>query len=236
MLVLVDYDNLPDADRKLGADHIVRKIVDLVPEIDSAQRARVRLYGGWYESDRLTRRAQQLSAELRTCSPVRVPINRGDSEQVLLADIELVATSLLHPRVLVGNTFRRQRIRDGIECEQRPWLSCADDGSCPLSTMEAVFSSGNCPNVRCAVRLADLLSRFEQKVVDTMIVGDLACANEYGYSTLCVVSRDDDIWPGLCLAARFAKSLVLISPAASRRLPRYYEALQGENFRQALWS
>lgn len=233
MLVLVDYDNLPHSDRMTGVDHIVRKLVALLSEGDIGHRIRVRLYGGWYESDRLTKYGQRLFTEIRTSSPVRIGAVDGS---VALADVELVFSSLAHPRIRIGNTYREQALRHGLRCQDRPWLQCADEPGCPINSIQSFIGEGVCINRSCSVRPADLLTRMEQKVVDTLMVADLACAQHHGYSDICVVSRDDDIWPGLGLAVLTAKRLFHISTAKSGRLPSYFNALPSPPYRSLLWS
>ncbi len=234
MLILVDYDNLPQIDRSAGVDHVVRKLVALLPLVaSSSQRIRVRLYGGWYEAGNLTRYGQRLFADIRRCSPVRIAQSNGT---VVLSDIELVYSSLAHPRTLVGNTYREQPIRHGIRCQSRPWLQCANESNCSVSAIESFISNGICPNMACSVMPTDLLTRMEQKVVDTMMVADLAHAQDQGYQDICVVSRDDDIWPGLGIAVLRARQLFHVSTAKTQRLPKYFSELPSPPYSQLLWS
>ena len=233
VLVLVDYDNLPREDRVAGLNHVVRKLVALLPYVPSAgQRVRVRLYGGWYEADKLTKIGQQLSSDTRSQSPV--PVARADGT-TYFADVELAYSSLAHPKTLVGNTYREQSIRDGIKCQSRPWIQCADEPGCPVAALEPFLNQGGCVHANCAVRPQDLLTRKEQKVVDTMIVADLAYADIQGYADLCVVSRDDDVWPGLGIAVLKAKNLFHVTTAKSIRLPKYFGALLSPPYQLIQW-
>lgn len=235
MLVLVDYDNVPEADRRTGVDHVVRKLLALVPNpLLAGARPRVRLYGGWYEGDRLTKLGQRLSGEIRAVSPVRLVPPAGSA--AVLADVELVFSTLVHPRTLVGNTYREQTIRDGIRCEASPWLQCADKLNCPMASLNGFFEGSGCAHTSCVVRPRDVLKRKEQKVVDTMIVADLAVAESCDYKNLCVLSRDDDIWPGLCLAALKATNLVHVTTASSTRVPKYYSVLTSPRYQLIQWS
>lgn len=234
MLILVDYDNVPATDRSSGAEHVVRKLISLLPyKAPAGQRIRARFYGGWYEGGKLTKYGQHVFTELNKCSPVRIA--QGDGS-IVLANVELVYSSLAHPRTLVGNTYRQQDVRDGLRCEARPWLQCADEPGCPISSIESFVNRGACINQVCSIRPKDLLSRMEQKVVDTMMVADLAHAHDHGYCDLCVLSRDDDIWPGLGVAALKASSLYHVSTAKSDRLPKYFDALPSPPYQKLLWS
>ncbi len=235
MLVLIDYDNVPMVDRKFGVDHVVRKLFSAMPKISPiAARYRVRLYGGWYEGGRLTRVGQEIGAEIRGCSPV--PVANAETAVPIFADVELVFSSLIHPRTLVDNTYREQSNREGLRCRSRPWFNCADSEKCIVSSVHDFLNDNSCSHKGCSLRPADILYRMEQKVVDTLMVADMASARLCGYQDICVVSRDDDIWPGLCLAAQFAKNVVHVSTAKSSRLPKYFAAIPSPPYQFAMWS
>lgn len=235
MLVLMDYDNIPERDRRLGIEHVVRKGFSLILAGGlPTKRPRVRLYGGWYEADRLTKYGQRLSTEIRQISPLRLP--SPAQAQPLVADVELAFSSLANPKTLIGNSYRQQSLRDGVQCEQRPWLTCADNLNCPLAGVSYFFSNARCAHATCSVTPRDVLSRMEQKVVDTLVVADLAYANQDGHTEICVVSRDDDVWPGLCLAARTVSRLLHISTAQTSRVPKYYSALTSPPYLRTIWS
>lgn len=235
MLGIVDHDNVPNRDRRLGLNHVVRKLGE---KIESAgitpDRLRIRLYGGWYESSRLTKRAQELTREIADEGAITVALPSGDK---YFADVELASASLMHPRTIITNTFRQQNIRGGIRCESRPWFSCAEHAACELEAIEEFFNKNSCRNTRCPVNPESILTRNEQKVVDTLMVADLVHASSVDkYENILVVTRDDDIWPGLCIAANHLKKLLHVSTAPSPRLPSYYSVLPVATYKSDFWS
>ena len=235
MLLLIDYDNVLDADRRQGVEHVVRKSFELcAPFSPAITRIRCRLYGGWYEGSRLTRDGQSLSGIIRSISPVRLAVDGRITP--LLMDIELAASALSDPRTLVGNTLRKKGYPRTLRCESLPWLACVDAESCPILRIKEFVDDNLCTQGSCAVQPQDLLYKQEQKVVDTMMVADMILSSMDGVAHIAVVTRDDDIWPGLSIASAKATSLIHISTAAATRVPDYYNALRSPPYRRVHWS
>ncbi|MDF7807983.1 hypothetical protein P4E94_11080 [Pontiellaceae bacterium B12219] len=72
MYILVDFDNLDKGFKRKGVEHIANHIVR---QFDSDYLAphselTMRLYGGWYESKKPTRMAQDLVIEIQKVSPI----------------------------------------------------------------------------------------------------------------------------------------------------------------------
>src|SRR4051794_1466349 len=102
MRVLVDYDNVPIQIRRQGLLNLADKVFEVVrPFLLDDIRLDIRLYGGWYEEDKLTRRAQDLAVELgafpyplwlKDRAPARlVPVNAS-----LAQSLEALPKKLLH--------------------------------------------------------------------------------------------------------------------------------------------
>jgi hypothetical protein len=234
MLAIIDYDNVKEAERSYGVEHVVRKAISFCDAAQAAPgRIRVRIYGGWYESGRLTRNAQLLWASIRSSSPVRIAWSDGT---IVLADIELATATLSDPRTLISNTFRLRGMQSGLRCEARPWLNCADAASCPLESMSQFLDQGICPSSGCSIRPGTLLHRQEQKIVDAMMVADLIFDSQSTRGWNVVVTRDDDIWPGLSIASAYSNKLTHISTNEARRVPAYYSALTSPPYHRIHWS
>ena len=231
MLVLVDFDNIEDRDRRLGVDHVVRKICSLIlPSISGASRIRMRFYGGWYEGGRLTNAAQALAAEVRAVTPVRLPTDRAT-----FADVELAVSVLSDPRTTVDNTFRRRGYPRKMRCEASPFLHCASPQACPLGAIEQFLGEQVCFTSGCTVMPEHIFYKAEQKVVDTMLVADLMFATIDGERRIAVVSRDDDVWPGLSFASARLEVLAHVSTVAQARMPSYYKSLPKPPYSHFLW-
>lgn len=235
MFLLLDYDNIDQSERRFGVEHVVRKAFALCDDPSRPlTRATARIYGGWFEGGAMTRLGQRLAAEIRLCSPVRY-VRADDAAPILIA-VELATSILADPGTVISNTFRRKGYPRNIQCEKRPWLSCADSAACPLRVVEEFVSSSVCVEQSCLVQPQDVLHKQEQKVVDTMIVADLIHASQRGDRWLAVTTRDDDIWPGLSMASLLVDVMTHLSTSASPRVPAYYNRLKKPAYRRVHWS
>lgn len=234
MLLIVDYDNVQEGERRLGVDHLVRKSLSfceglLTPSI----RVRARFYGGWIEAGRYTQLAQKLIAEIQSVSPIKYTLPGGTG--FVLVDAQLALSPVSAPTVLVSNSYRRKGFPRGIRCQGRPWIACKDESACAIKGVEDFLANDVCGN-GCAVRPADVLERGEQKVVDTLMVADLIFHAIDGGEDAVVVTRDDDIWPGLIVASRTLRNLFHISTTEASRLPPYFSKVSAPPYSFAHWS
>lgn len=235
MLLLIDYDNVDYLERRSGLDHVLRKAVSLFDDGSLVLASvRVRLYGGWYEGGNLTRLGQSLSAELRAVCPITYQ-SPHSSKPILLRG-ELATSILAAPRALVSNTFRKKGYPRNLKCEQRPWGSCVDNQNCPLGVIQKFFEDEVCGASGCGVRPDEVLHKHEQKVVDSMMVADLIDYAASPGSIVGIVSRDDDVWPGIYMACRTAQAVIHVSTSISTRVPKYYDTLPTPLYRRVHWS
>lgn len=234
VLILIDYDNVEERTRRLGVEHVARKVVALA-DVSGAtlRRVRARLYGGWYEGGRLTRRGQQLSTDIRSCTPIRIARSDGS---IVLVDVELAVSILAAPRTTITNTLRTKGYPRGIQCDSRPWQSCFAPSACPMAAVHDFIQSGVCTNPSCSIQPSSILTRMEQKVVDTMMVTDLIFSAQTGEDWITLVTRDDDIWPGLFIAAGHAHRISHISTSSATRTPPYYSALPTPPYHPIFWT
>src|SRR5580700_9384399 len=127
MKILVDYDNVPIATSRQGLVYLADRILTRVAAaIDSIQGIEMRLYGGWDRNNKLTRRGQDLSAEIRSSfpkslkvinSPVRITMQLAESLEAL-------------PRKRLPNTVRSEPYRK-VNCQTPSKVTCRNN-SCPL--------------------------------------------------------------------------------------------------------
>ena len=234
VIVLVDFDNVDGSEISLGVEHVTRKVLRLCDRhLDaSVRRARIRLYGGWYENGRMTRSAQMLIQQISMLGVV-VRCRRWSGSE-MLATVELANSLLADPATLVDNTFRRRQLQRNLRCKDLPWTACFDPANCASAIMYAFAGSG-CSKPGCSVLIADVFERNEQKVVDSMLVADLIEASLSGFS-VALVSRDDDMWPGLRMAVQRNANLVHLLTKPGAQLPSYYSALHGAAYQRINWS
>lgn len=232
VLVLVDFDNIEKGESRTGLEYVVRKILSICePKIRaSALRAVVRLYGGWYEHGRLTQPAQRLIVDIANINPVRIVRSDGS---MLWANVELASSLLADPATSVSNTYRRRQAQSNLACRTAPWVGCAKPSACACAHFERFVNRG-CAEAGCSVSGRDVLERAEQKVVDSMLVADMIFASGLG-ADLVLVSRDDDMWPGLRMAVASGCTLIHLLTSSTSSLPNYYASLRGGAYSCEVW-
>lgn len=198
-IVFVDYDNLLPTQKTAGILDVVTRVLVQVPWDPSITRGNceVRVYGGWYEGNQITRMAQDLTVELQRDFPaiIRIPLVNNNN-LTLKANAELAVSLLQEPGHHLFNTFRRKGKPSNVRVEKPSDVGCVDT-SCVLPQMKQLLKSGNCPKAGCTVSNCDLVYRHEQKIVDTMLTCDLIHAVDRVSSRVILVSGDDDFLPPL---------------------------------------
>lgn len=198
-IVFIDYDNLVDRQRNAGIRDVVTKVLVQVPSAPSETRGNceVRVYGGWYEGDQITRKAQDVTAELQRDFPaiIRIPRENGQT-LAMMVNAELAVSLLQEPSHHLFDTFRRKGKPSNVRVEKPHDVGCTDT-ACVLPEFKKLLSKGRCPKDGCTVTSCDLVYRHEQKIVDTMLTCDLIHAVDRATSQIILVSGDDDFLPPL---------------------------------------
>lgn len=218
MDALVDYDNVP-ATRRRSAVHLVETVIRSLgaSALPPRSRVRFRLYGGWYEQRRPTRLAQRLTAELQAQFPRPVTVRTsGGQRHRVVAVVELATSVLIAPNSHLFHTYRPGRSVRRMRCKSPPEVGCSLS-ACPIPTIKKFFDDWRCPGSGCSVRPSNVLSRGEQKLVDTMLATDLAYLALNSSDPVSVISSDDDFWPTILLAAELNKEVIHVSTKPSSR-------------------
>ena len=196
MEILIDYDNVLEQHRRQGLSLLLERILMTLESagtwLDS--RAHARLYGGWYEGSRLSKRAQCLAAELDRDFPrlFRAPAGRRPVPVTAELALSLAVDRPNH----FHHTFRRQTPPNDIGCHNPRSIGCSEL-SCPVVVVHKTLRAGFCPQPGCSRTVEDFLYRASQKLVDTMFTADLIEMARRSPEPVIVVSSDDDMWPGL---------------------------------------
>jgi uncharacterized LabA/DUF88 family protein len=203
MKVLVDYENLPlDAAGK-GLVCLADRILGKVSSIADPKRAMdFRLYGGWDRNNRMTRTGQDLSVEIQSAFPRTLKI----TENHVILKMQLAQALEALPRKALPNTLREEPMRK-IKCQIPSRTTCRNT-SCPIDPMASFLNEGRCPVDGCLAEPKMLLSRNEQKLVDTMIVADMIYLASQGEACIGLVSSDDDMWPGILSALNLGANII----------------------------
>lgn len=159
-----------------------------------------RLYGGWRSATGLTTSAQELVPDIRANSPAVWNVNYlGKNKAVKV--VTNLAESPLGSRKVFSETLVRNRPLRYFRTGANAWASCVNSQSCGFSILRSCHNATPCQSSNCYVQLGDVLVRDEQKMVDTMMVADIAYESFVSKADeVVVVCSDADIWPGIYLA------------------------------------
>lgn len=218
--ILVDYDNV-DASYLAGGPVALSKIIVSALATTAAKysRAHVRLYGGWRTNGALTQAAQKLLPNVRAGSPALVSVP-GRTSSVTVS-IEM-AEGPVGTSARFSETFARERGIRPFRANPNALKACVDILNCGLKSLYSLSHRQPCSCIGCDAVLGDLLVQDEQKMVDTLIVADLAHESLVTKaSDVVVVSSDSDIWPGILLALMSGASITHIHPRKSWKTPRH---------------
>lgn len=205
MFVLIDWDNLEDKDRRQGPRYVVDRIWTALNNISPAisrgvQQLHARLYGGWYGWNG-THNVTPMAAQLMTDIQSDFPFILRDTvrNKTIRLSGELAHSLLKLPKQVLPHTLRHRQGPPRLSCADPTKFPCAIQ-SCPMIGVHQFFSLKKCPAGACTRTIDQLLTRAEQKLVDTMLVSDLIHLASYDESHVAVVSSDDDLWPGMLMA------------------------------------
>jgi len=226
MLILVDYDNVDSNITRLGIVHVVNRILSKIDssEISSNRRVTIRLYGGWYEQNNFTRRAQNLSADISANFPGTSILS--DNSTSVIVNCEMAYSILADPTNHLFHTYRSRGVPSGLRVNHPSQCGCTNS-SCPLVATYNFVRTKNCSTCN-RIKLDDLLYRAEQKLVDTMLTSDLIFSANQPIN-VAIVSSDDDFWPGIKTSINYGKKVIQIH-TRSRLTPTYYTRTTAHNF------
>lgn len=211
LAVLVDFDNVEPSLTRAGAVNLAKSLVSLVPASVLARHTsvQVRLYGGWRSKGTLTTTAQKLIPAIRAGSPTVVgrPGAEGGGAPIRLT-VELAEGPIGMPTQLQETLVRDRDLRKFRA--RSTWEECATPGGgCGMSVQSTLTHATPCSVAGCTSRLGHILVRDEQKMVDTLLVADIAYqALALKTTDIVVVSSDTDMWPGVLLAMRSGCNVV----------------------------
>ena len=214
-IVFIDYANLLPTHRAAGILDVVTKVLVQMPWDPSHTRGscEVRVYGGWYEGNQITRMAQDVTVELQRDFPTILRVPLGNSETLALKTNSELAVSLLQePGHHLFDTYRRKGKPWNVRVEKPADIGCVD-ATCVLPQMKQLLKSGSCPKSGCSVTSCELVYRHEQKIVDTMLTCDLIHAVDRVSGRVILISGDDDFLPPL-------RTVLLNGRAAVRCYPK----------------
>ena len=227
MIALVDYDNSPLLLRNRGLTATVTRVLSAMGSgtFSTERVLQIRLYGGWFRGRSMSPRAQQLVPQVRADFPRLVTVADENARVTVLVRAELAYSLACDPDTHLTHTYRTRSVPTTLRCAALPFRQCTNPSACPIAGVESLVNDDECPGFECPVRPSDLLERPEQKLVDTMMTVDLVDLARRRGQSLAVVSRDDDMWPGIRLALLSGATIVHVRPGGQSTIPRHYMPL-----------
>jgi hypothetical protein len=232
MIVLVDYANLSIQARTRGLAYIAEQILQTSTFLQAPTSARIhfRLYGGWYAESGPTRLAQTLATELEREFPRSIILSSGSLNPFTI-HMELAYALIAEPAKHLLRTYRREGHVEGIQCREPAAGGCTRS-PCPLNVVESFFRTGACPERSCLVEPRMLLFRGQQKLIDTMLTADFIHLAQTDPRILCIVSSDDDLWPGIRMALLRDRTVVHVHTQGTHRTHPTYANGVGPRYLQ----
>lgn len=233
--MLIDYDNVEWKVRQQGVKNVIRAVLQRLPEdvLSPGIRVKTRIYGGWYDKHRMSVTAQKLHEKIEQIFPSVVSLSSLGRRGGVYVSAELALSLSISPSANLLNTYRTHGAPRNLRARDYPFTGCVlSESACPLRGTYDFLKKGRCPERRCAVRLKDVVTRPEQKLVDTMVTADLVYAATQQPSTVVVASNDDDLWPAIHTAVNLGTTVHHVHPVVGRSTPDIYASTVGENYFQ----
>ena len=237
MIILIDYDNLDTLERQRGTRHVITRLFDVLSSRREtwARRVDCRLYGGWLEKDASSRNAERLIPDLRHNFPCSVPVTGAGGSRTVLVRVELARSLACDPAaVVLTHTYRRRSFPPMLRCNAAPFSGCATPSSCPVSPLDPFIRNASCPVDGCSVKPSTVLTREEQKLVDSMLIVDLVHFAETADEPLVVVSADEDLWPGIRFVLLRGARVIHVIPGRRRMDRDRYQCLETDTYSRVL--
>ena len=173
------------------------------------ERCRIRLYGGWFDGAAHSPQAKRLIPEIDQAFPQAVMWSARGWSAKCITQVEMAVGLEADPGRHLFRTLRKRPYKSQLLFNETFTEDCSDDG-CPMRVVAKFLQDQRCPRSNCSVTQGDVLSKWEQKLVDTMLVSDLILLASRKEEDLVVVSSDDDIWPGVRTAVHLGAQVTLI--------------------------
>lgn len=177
---------------------IIESILFLTPNISFID---IRLYGGWYSDQMLTKKASQIQVLLSEINmfPYKLDLILGTRIQ---GRIEIVSSIRDFPQFKWFNTLKEKRGIPNLRINNDAIASSCKDNpnSCPPLVLKKFTKKKKkeCNLEGCRLKHSEVFVGLEQKMVDTMIACDIiSFCEEEDYFGVLVVSEDVDHFPAI---------------------------------------
>ena len=202
--VLVDYDNLPQRLQAAGLVALAN-LADLAVcrALPDPEDVYIRLYGGWYDIQGLSRKGTIVSQEMAAYCPT---LKLSADGTIRRLHCELASSLVALESYVFPATVRTRAGIRKVRVVQHP-DGCANPALCSRNSVVS-WTNGYCPDASCPVKARETFQYREQKLVDTLIACDLITLAQRSTATaVFLVSEDDDLVPPMLLAGQFSNRI-----------------------------
>lgn len=217
--ILIDYDNLGIEnleDTPTILDYIVEHFFLMKKNTNRNNNYSVliRLYGGWYDENHLSRNAQIITTLIQERYP-----DTNDKFKCSL-NVELSKSLASNPAKELLRTFRKRQGFGRVKiCKIED--ACCEDAKVSIRFLRKLKKKRICHY--CKSDAKELVWVDEQKLVDVMLSMDIAHYSENEKDAeLVIVSSDDDFIPAILQATSSGMHVVHIQTKKGRSLPEEY--------------
>ncbi len=211
-IVIVDYNNVFCISHNLTFER--RRVImssvlrDIVQENLSVNYIDVRLYGGWYQENVLTRVGSQVMSEHLTMD--LFPIVTSDQRRIYGS--QKLVESIHGIDYIWYNTYREKQgmLRLLINRNSRKELCENNKSHCPIHILESFVrkQTRQCSVEGCETSNADAFIQMGQKMVDAMMVCDIiSFSGSDEVECMYILTDDMDLFPALAICRSNKPSL-----------------------------
>lgn len=217
IILLIDYDNLSPQQKETGILDLAVGILFRIPFESNVRSAdcHIRIYGGWFEEDRITNLAEQIIRKIGKDFPCVKYIDPHEGRIAIKFQAELALGLLQEPNRFLSHTYRSNKRLTNVRIEKPDQVGCFDP-DCILKDLKKLIKKGRCPKKTCQIT-GNLIYRSEQKIVDALISCDLVYAADKLADLVILVSGDDDFVPPLRTAALNEKTVIRFNTTPNNR-------------------
>lgn len=235
MHILIDYDNVPRIITRRGPVYLLEKILySIGPSRITKNKIYAHLYGGWYETNRPSPRAQTLAPIVFSDFPKPITITTPGHAVTVLVNCELAYALQVNPSHHLLRTYRRHSVPYGLNCKNPKTSGCRSN-PCAIQAVYDFFTNKKCINPACNVRPKDVMIKGEQKLVDTMLAADVMHFSvNLKEPNICIVSSDDDLWPAVVMALYAGTEVFHIHPKPDQSTPMCYRSSVGSLYKHII--
>ena len=163
MILLIDYDNLPRLLKRTDLAQVIKLLLTKIALSTSAPINRIscRLYGGWLERKKMSKKAQRLSKQIDQYFPLALSLSEHTN---VIVDVELARALACDPQHDFTHTFRR-RSKPRFQVKRFPLEECVEPMRCSIRDVNFFIYHNVCPHVSCNVTPETAFYQAEQKLV-----------------------------------------------------------------------